>query len=326
MYRRTAVLQYLIRRILQTIPTLFFLTVIAFTFISLAPGDVVDAMFTVDQDLSAEKLEAQREALGLNAPIPIQYLNWLSKVFQGDLGNSFLQRKSVVTLISERMASTALLGFLALLTATIIGLTAGLISGLKQYSIVDYIVSLLSYGAYSFPNFFLGMIMIYIFAVHLQWLPSAGIISPGEEPSLLGLIKHLILPVSVLATQFVGIFARQTRSAVLEVLNQDYVRTARAKGLHPMVVQLRHILPNALIPVITVIGLSLPLLITGAVVTEIVFSWTGIGQLTVDAILGRDYPVIMGIVLIVGVVVTSANLLVDLTYAIVDPRIRYNQE
>ncbi len=316
-------LQYLIRRILQSIPTLFFLTIIAFTFISMAPGDVVDAMFTEELELTPEELEAQREDLGLNDPIPIQYIRWMGNVLRGDLGNSFLQRKSVVTLISERIGSTMLLGSLALLMATIIGLTAGLISGLKQYSWIDHIVSILSYGAYSFPNFFFGMIMIYIFSVLLGWLPSAGMRTPGEDTSFVDLFRHLILPVTVLATQFVGIFARQTRSAVLEVLNQDYVRTARAKGLRPIFVQLRHILPNALIPIITVIGLSLPLLITGAVVTEIVFSWTGIGQLTINAIFGRDYPVIMGIVLVVGIVVTLANLIVDLTYAVVDPRIRY---
>lgn len=316
--------QYIIRRLLQGIPTLIFLTIIAFAFISLAPGDVVDAMFTEESDMSAEELEAQREQLGLNDPIPVQYVNWLGEVVQGNLGQSFLRRLPVVDLISDRIGTTLLLGSLSLLTATILGVSAGLISGFKQYSWIDYIISIFSYGAYSFPNFFFGLIAIYIFSVKLGWLPSSGTYTPGEDRNHWDTIKHLILPVTVLSTQFIGIFARQTRSAVLEVLNEDYVRTAYGKGLHQRRVRFRHILPNALIPVITVIGLSLPLLITGAVVTEIVFSWTGIGQLTVNSIFGRDYPVIMGIVLMIGVVVTFANLLIDMTYAIVDPRIRYN--
>jgi peptide/nickel transport system permease protein len=183
-------------------------------------------------------------------------------------------------------------------------------------------VSVLSYGAWSFPNFYLGLILIYIFAVQLKILPSAGMLTPGVE-DFGDRLKHLILPVTALCVQFIGQFARQTRSAVLEVRGEEYVNTARAKGLRPRRITMRHILPNALIPIITVIGLSLPILITGAIVTEMVFSWSGMGTLMINAITARDYPVVMGTVLVIGIVVLSVNLIVDMLYAVVDPRIRY---
>lgn len=317
---------YILRRLIQALPTLLFLTMIAFTFISLAPGDVVDAMIDLEsaQALGPEWLEQRREALGLNDPVPVQYARWLGEVVQGNFGYSILRQRPVTQMIGERLWATIRLGGFAIVLATIVGVSAGLVSGMRQYSKLDHIISILSYGAYSFPNFFMGLLAIYVFAVRLQWLPSAGMFSPGEERTIADTLKHLILPVTVLGTQFIGIFARQTRSAVLEVLNQDYVRTAHAKGLHSRTVTVQHIFPNALIPIITVVGFSLPLLLTGAVVTEIVFSWSGIGKLTVDSIYGRDYPVIMGVVLLIGVGVTLANLAVDISYGFIDPRIRYD--
>ena len=315
---------YLVRRAVQSIPTLLLLTMIGFLFISLAPGDIVDAM--IDPTLLNQGgqgiLDAQRSALGLDQPLPVQYVDWLGEVIQGNLGYSFVTHRPVAVIIGERLGPTIQIGGLALLLAIIVGISAGLISGLRQYSLLDYVISIFSYSAWSFPNFYLALILIYIFAVKLRLLPSAGMMTPGVD-TFEDRARHLVLPVIVLSLQFIGMFARQTRSAVLEVLHDDYVTTARAKGLHESRIVLRHILPNALIPVLTVIGLALPLLITGAIITEIIFSWSGMGSLTVSAINARDYPVVMGIVLVIGVVVMVVNLLVDMLYAVVDPRVRY---
>lgn len=311
---------YLLRRVLQGVPTLLLLTLIAFLFISLAPGDAATAM--IDPTLGADALEARRAELGLDQPLPIRYLKWLAEVFRGNLGYSLIMRRPVSVMIGERLGPTLLLGGVSILLASAIGIAAGVISGLRQYSWLDYTISLLSYAAWSLPNFFLGLMLIYIFAIQFKILPSAGMFTPGAD-SFGNRLRHMILPVTVLAVQFIGIYARQTRSAVLDVLREDYVMTARAKGLREYRVALRHMLPNALIPVITVIGLSLPLVVTGAILTEIVFSWSGMGSLTVNAITARDYPVVMGIVLIIGICVLIANLLVDVAYAVVDPRIRY---
>ncbi|MCC6804196.1 MAG: ABC transporter permease [Anaerolineae bacterium] len=315
---------YLVRRAVQSIPTLLLLTMIGFLFISLAPGDIVDAMIdpTLLDQGGREMLEARRRALGLDQPLPVQYIDWLGEVIQGNLGYSFVTSRPVAIVIGERLGPTIQIGGLALLLAIFVGVSVGLVSGLRQYSMLDYVISVFSYGAWSFPNFYLALILIYVFAVKLRVLPSAGMLTPGVD-TVEDRIRHLILPVVVLSLQFIGMFARQTRSAVLEVLHDDYVTTARAKGLRENRVVLRHIMPNALIPVLTVIGLALPLLITGAIITEIIFSWSGMGSLTVSAINARDYPVVMGIVLVIGVVVMIVNLFVDLLYAVVDPRVRY---
>lgn len=314
---------YLIQRILQSMLTLLFLTIIAFTFLSLAPGDAIDAMIPPDSAMTAEELARQREALGLDRPVVIQYLAWVGQVVKGNLGFSLIFRRPVILMICERLWPTVQLGILAIAVSTLVGIAAGIFSGLNQYTVLDQLVSILSYGAFCIPNFYLGLMMIYVFSVKLKWLPSAGMFTPGAPFTLADRIRHLILPVAVLSVQFIGIYARQTRSAILEVLNAEYVRTARAKGLVERLVTVRHILPNAAIPVITVIGTSLPLVVTGALVTEMVFSWSGMGVLTVNSITNRDYPLLMGIVLLMGVAVSLANLVVDIAYAIIDPRIRY---
>jgi peptide/nickel transport system permease protein len=316
--------QYIFRRFLQSIPTLLMLTLITFGFMQLAPGDFVDAMIdpAALTENSEQVLAQQRAALGLDQPVVIQYVNWLGQLVQGNMGYSFVYRRPVLGMIGERLWGTLQLGGAAIIVAIIVGVSASVVSGLRPYSKFDYIVSVFSYGAWSFPNFYLGLILIYIFAVQLKILPSAGMLTPGVD-NLGDRLKHLILPVTALCVQFIGQFARQTRSAVLEVRGQDYVTTARAKGLRTQRVTLRHILPNALIPIITVIGLSLPILITGAIVTELVFSWSGMGILMINAITARDYPVVMGTVLVIGMVVLGVNLIVDMLYAVVDPRIRY---
>lgn len=317
---------YLIRRIVQSIPTLFFLTLISFTFIQLAPGDVVDVLIDplVAREQGPEAVAARRRELGLDQPAPIQYVNWLKEAVRGNLGYSFIYRRAVTEMIAERLWGTLQLTIPALILAVILGLAAGIVSSLKRYSLLDHFLSLVSYGAWSLPNFFLGLILIYLVSVQLKWLPSAGMFTPGKETDWVDRLQHLILPVSVLGVQFLGLFTRQTRSAMLDVITADFVNTARAKGLREPHIILRHILPNALIPIITIVGLSLPLLVTGALITEIVFTWSGMGSLTLNAILSRDYPVLMGVILIVGLGVVFFNLLTDLLYAVVDPRIRYS--
>ncbi|MBM3131339.1 MAG: ABC transporter permease [Chloroflexi bacterium] len=318
--------RYLVRRMLEAIPTLFFLTVIAFFFIDAAPGDVVDILIdpVFAKEQGPEGLAAMRRQFGLDQPVPIQYANWLGQVARGNLGYSFIHRRPVTVMIQERLWGTLQLSIPALILAVILGITVGVISGLRQYSLLDHTVSILSYGAWSLPNFYLGLILIYLFAVQLRWLPSAGMFAPNAEFDLLDRLRHLILPILVLSVQFIGLFARQTRSAMLEIIGSEYVNTARAKGLRERVVTLRHMLPNALIPIITVIGMSFPLLITGAIITETVFAWSGMGALTMSAILSRDYPVLMGIIFVVGLGVLVLNLVIDVLYAVVDPRIRYS--
>lgn len=317
-------LQYIVRRLIQAIPTLLLLTVVTFGFLQAAPGDYVDAMIdpTTLTANSEAALAQQRAALGLDQPVVIQYVRWIGQVAQGNLGFSFVYKQPVLRMIGDRLWATVQLGGVAIIVAVLLGVSAGVVSGLRPYSLFDQIVSILSYGAWSFPNFYLGMILIYIFAVQLKVLPSAGMMTPGVD-DFGDRIKHMILPVTALGVQFIGQFARQTRSAVLEVRAEDYVTTARAKGLSPRRITARHILPNALIPIITIVGLSIPVLITGAIVTELVFSWSGMGTLMLNAITARDYPVVMGTVLTIGVVVLIVNLIVDILYAVVDPRIRY---
>ena len=315
---------YLIRRILQSVPTLLALTMLAFAFLSLAPGDAIDAMISPADLVDPEELARQRQVLGLDKPAPIRYASWLGQVLRGNLGYSLIFRRPVTSMIGERLWPTVQLGILTLVVSTVVGVSVGILSALKQYSLFDHIISVLSYAAYSLPNFYLGLMTIYIIAIKLRLLPSAGMFTPGAPLDLLDRVRHLILPVAVLSVQFIGIYARQTRSAMLEVLRADYVTTARAKGLRERTVTLRHMVPNALIPVLTVVGGSLPLMVTGAIVTEVVFCWSGMGALAVAAIANRDYPIVMGVVVIVGLAIVTANLIVDISYAMVDPRIRYD--
>ena len=314
---------FLVQRVLSAVPTLLLLSMISFAFISLAPGDAVSAMVDPTAATDPERLSAERARLGLDQPLPVRYVRWLGSVLQGDFGHSALARRPVREILFERLPATIRLGLVALVVAVTVGVSAGIVSALRQYSAVDHVVSLASYAAYSLPNFFIGLVAIYVFAVHLRWLPSSGAATPGAPPSVIDTARHLVLPVLALSVQFIGIYARQTRSAMLETLRADHVRTARAKGLREATVTLKHVLRNGLIPVVTIVGLNLPLLITGAIVTEVVFSWPGMGALTVSAIYGRDYPVIMGVVLVIGIVVIATNLLVDLLYAVVDPRVDY---
>ncbi|MEY2196615.1 ABC transporter permease [Neobacillus sp. BF23-41] len=312
---------YVIRRILIAIPVLFGVTIVNFIIINIAPGNPVD-MF-VDPNTSTELLNLRKEQLGLNDPLWVQFFHWLGNLLQGNLGFSFSTYEPVSKLIVDRIGPTFELMLLALIVGLVIALPIGIISAVKQYSKLDYFVTGSSFFGISIPHFFLGLGLIYIFAVKWQILPAGGMSTLGSEGSFIDKVNHLILPVLVLATGIAGQYVRYIRASLLEVLGHDYLRTARAKGLKEMVVTNKHALKNALIPIITVIGLEIPFLLGGAVITEQVFQWPGMGQLTIQSIMSRDYPTLMALNLLTAFMVLFANLFTDILYSFVDPRIKY---
>ncbi|MFZ5814659.1 MAG: ABC transporter permease [Bacillota bacterium] len=313
---------YLVKRLLVALPVLLGVTVITFTIINLAPGDVVDLL--VDPNVSVADREAMRERLGLNDPMPVQYAKWLTQTLQGNLGYSYLNGQAVADRIGERIGPTLTLSLFSLLIAYLIAIPVGVISATRQYSLIDYVSSIFALIGVSIPNFFLGIGLIYLFALKLKVLPVSGMYTLGGQNDLIDLIQHMILPALVLGTGSVGQVTRFTRSAMLDVVRQDFIRTARAKGVSQALVTYKHALRNALIPVITLLGLQIPNLLGGAIITEQIFSWPGMGRLTIEAISSRDYPVLMGLNLMAAILVVIGGLLSDLLYSITDPRIRYS--
>jgi peptide/nickel transport system permease protein len=316
--------QYVLRRVAISAPVLLVVTIIAFILVDLAPGDAVSAMIdpVSRAEMGPEWVELREEQLGLNKPLAVQYLLWLKEVAQGNLGYSLIGGQSVGSQILDRIGPTLLLMGSAILFGTLIGIPLGVISAVRQYSAIDYLTTVLGFLAISTPTFFLGLALMYIFAVHLGWLPTSGMRSLGVPDSTIDLIKHMIMPVTVLTLAHTPLSMRYARSSMLEALRQDYVTTARAKGLRERVVLVRHALRNALIPLITIIGISLPELLSGAVITETIFQWPGMGLLAMRAVNSRDYPLILGVILVTATLVLISNLIADLLYAVADPRIR----
>lgn len=315
--------KYIVRRILISIPVLFGITVIVFALIQIAPGDPVAGMIdpTIG-NFDAERIEVEREKLGLNEPLVVQYFFWLGRVMKGDLGYSLITQKPVAEQIQERLGPTLKLTISALVLSSVIGVTVGVISAVKQYSVIDYVSTFFSFIAVSLPGFFLALAMIYLFALKLNWLPTSGMSSLGQEASLWDEILHMIMPVTILGVGSAAPLVRYARSSMLDILNQDYVVLARAKGVREWATIIWHAFPNALIPLITVIGLRLPVLFAGSVIVEQIFHWQGLGSLNIWAVLNQDYSVLMALNLISAVLVLGANLLTDIAYAIVDPRIK----
>lgn len=313
--------KYILRRLLIAIPVLFGVTVIAYFIMTLAPGDAVDML--VDPGLSPQDIALKKQALGLDQPVFVQYVKWLGQLAQGNLGYSFNNRRPVTERIGERLGSTLTLAFSALLFSYLLAIPIGVLAAVRQYSIWDYIATVFSFLGVSVPSFFFGLLLIYFFALKLDWFPTGGTHTIGAPFSLADRLSHLILPMTVLSLQNIGAVMRYTRSSMLDVIHQDYIRAARAKGLQERVVLFRHALRNALIPVITLAGLQFPFLLGGAIITEQIFNWPGMGRLAVEAITQRDYPTIMGINLLAAVMVIIGNLLADVMYGVVDPRIRY---
>lgn len=320
---------YILRRILISIPVLLGITIVGFVALKLSPGDPL--LTSVNPEVLAnllsqpQLLEAERRRLGFDQPIfPNQYLNWLGNVLQGDLGFSLTSRRPIVHEIGSRLPQTLLLMIVSLTLAVAIGIPIGVITAVRQYSKLDYGLNAVAIFLASTPVFVLGLIGIYIFAVNLRWLPTGQVHTVGRT-DIADLIHHLILPATVLAIVNAAPLIRYTRASMLEVLNSEYVTTARSKGLVDRLVIGRHAFRNALIPIITIVALLIPEAIAGAVITEQIFAWNGMGQLAVKAAGARDPSLMMGIILITGIAVLVANILADIGYAIADPRVRYDR-
>lgn len=314
---------YILRRILISLPIILGITVIVFLLANMMPGDAVMAMISSDTPMEADLIKLRQGQLGLDLPVHVQYGRWLGNLLRGNLGFSFQTGEPVARMIIGRIPATLELMGVSLLISIILGVIFGTLSALRQYSALDYGLTLFGFTGISIPDFFLGMILIFVFALKLKWFPTSGMVTAGTAFSWGDNLRHLFLPALALALVRTSVFMRYTRASVLEVINDDYVRTARAKGMTEFVVIARHVLRNALIPVITVIGVSLTVLFAGSVIIETIFQWPGIGLMFISAISLRDSPVIMGYVLVSAFVVLIANLLTDVAYSWVDPRIRY---
>jgi peptide/nickel transport system permease protein len=310
--------KFLAGRLASILPTLFFVTVLIFGLQQLLPGD--PAMILAGEDQDPNVVAYLRQKMHLDEPLPVQYFHWLANVLQGDLGESLRIQKPVTELILEKLPVTAQLASMAILIALAIGITAGVISAVKKDTAWDYAANVFALWGLSTPNFWLGILMILLFAVQLGWLPASGYVSPFDD--LKENLAAMIMPAFVLGNAFAAVLMRHTRSAMLQVLSSDYVRTARAKGLSERVVILKHALRNALTPVITLGALGFGELLGGTVLTESVFSIPGFGKLIVDAVFNRDYAVVQGVVLVTATTYIVLNLLADLAYFFVNPRMR----
>src|SRR5471030_211146 len=309
-------LNFLIKRLAAIIPTLFFVSVLIFSLQQLLPGDPAIAMAGEDRDPNV--VAYLRGKFHLDEPLPVRYWYWVNGVFHGDLGDSVRIQKPVVELIREKLPVTIELAVLAMAIALTIGISAGIVSAVLKDTVWDYATNVFALWGLSTPNFWLGILLIMLFAVKLGWLPASGYVSPFED--LKGNLAAMIMPAFVLGNAFAAVLMRHTRSAMLQVLSADYVRTARAKGLDERVVVLKHALRNALVPVITLGALGFGELLGGTVLTETVFSIPGFGKLIVDAVFNRDYSVVQGVVLFTATVYITLNLLADLAYFLVNPR------
>jgi ABC-type dipeptide/oligopeptide/nickel transport system permease component len=303
--------RFILRRLLLSIPTLFGVLVVAFLLLYVAPGDPVEAM--VGERADSVTIARLRQQLRLDDPLPTRFGHYVGSVLKGDLGNSYITNRPIVQDIRERFPKTLQLAGAAMLLATVIGLTLGVFSARNPGGIVDRFALGLAYLGISFPVYWVGLLLILLFAVTLHWLPPSGY----------GSLRFLVLPAVTLGMRSIAFLARMTRSAMLESLSADFVRTARAKGLSERVVTMKHALRNALIPVITVLGLDFGAYLTGSILTETIFSWPGIGRYVVNAISRRDLPAIQGAVLFLSTVFVLVNLLTDLAYAKADPRVSY---
>lgn len=314
--------QFILQRLIHGITVVLGVSLLVFVAVEFAPGDVVDAMMPPESYTTEEAKERMREQLGLNDPAPLRYAQWLSRVAQADLGFSLTARQPVIDMIMARMPQTLQLVGFALVTSVVIGIGTGIMAAVKQYSWIDYVTTFMSFVWLSVPGFFLGLGMIYIFAVRLNWFPSFGASTAGAENPLLDRMHHLILPGLTLALELAAALTRYTRASVLDVLHLDYMRTARAKGLTNNQILVRHALRNALIPIVTVIAVRIPFLIGGAVIIESVFQWPGLGTLMLNASTQKDYPVVMGLGLIITILVVASSFIADVAYSLIDPRIR----
>ncbi len=309
---------YLLQRLATIVPTLFFVSILIFGLQQLLPGD--PALILAGEDRDENVIKYLREKFHLDEPLPMRYLYWIGGVLQGDLGDSLRIQQPVLDLILQKLPVTVQLAAMAIVIALVIGITAGIVSAVLKDSVWDYAANVVALWGLSTPNFWLGIMLILFFSVWLGWLPASGYVSPFED--LKASLAAMIMPAFVLGNAIAAVLMRHTRSAMLQVLNADYVRTARAKGLVERVVVLKHALRNALIPIITLGALEFGTLLSGAVLTEQVFTIPGFGKLIVDAVFNRDYAVVQGVVMFTATVYITLNLLADLAYFLVNPRLR----
>jgi len=318
---------YILRRLFQSALTLFVISIILFGLISLVPGGMMTA-YAENPDMTPEDIARLEAKYGLNDPVPVRYLKWLGNTLTGDWGNSYVSKRPALQEISERLPNTMLLMGVMLVVTLLIAVPLGILSAIKQYTWFDHVTTTLAFAGQSLPVFWFGLLLIIIFHVTLKrpdgspLLPGSGMATLGADFSLIDRIEHLILPVTMLALVSAAGYMRYMRSSMLDVIHEDYVRTARAKGLRERMVIYKHAMRNALIPLITLIGLDLPSLFGGALFTETIFAWPGIGRLYFTAALKTDYPVIMAVLVIYSGLIILSSLLVDILYAALDPRIR----
>lgn len=303
---------YILRRLVLLIPVLVGVSFAVFMMLHLTPGD--PARIVAGPTATPEQVQDVRHALGLDQPLYRQYIQYMGRLVQGDLGRSIITNRTVISELWPRLVATLQLSATAMIVAVIVGMSMGVISAIRQYSVIDNVLSVLSLVGLSTPAYWLGLMLILVFSLRLGWFPTAG----------QGGIRHFVLPVITLAAFATATVARMTRGSMLDVLHEGYMQTARAKGLRERVVLLRHALKNALIPIVTVVGIQVGRLISGAVLTETVFSWPGLGRFLVDSIKARDFPVVQGGILIAALGFVLVNFLVDLLYSVIDPRIRYS--
>jgi peptide/nickel transport system permease protein len=314
---------FFLRRLLSAIPVMFIITFATFVLMQMLPGGPL-AAYENNPEISQEDIERLRHEMGLDRPIPVQYWAWLKNFVRGDWGYSFATKRPVLREIWDRLPNTLYLTGFSLILALIIAIPVGIISATRQYSMFDHITTTLTYVGRSMPVYYSGLLLIIIFSIWLRWFPSGGMHTLGKEFSIIDSLRHLFLPVVSLSTLIAAKYVRFLRTSMLEVIHQDYIRTAEAKGLHNRIIIYKHAFRNAAIPLVTVVAIDLPVLFAGALFTETVYSWPGMGRLFVDSATRFDYSIVMGIVAAIAFLVVVSNLIADVIYGILDPRITYS--
>jgi peptide/nickel transport system permease protein len=314
--------RFVVRRVIQAVPTFFGITLLAFAVLKLAPGDPVLLLFGA-QNLRADEMAALRAAYGLDQPMPIQYLSWLGHVLTGDFGRSFLYKRPVIEMIQAALPNTLLLATLALIVTVAVGVPLGVVAARYRGSWIDQIIRILGVAGHAIPIFWFGLLFILILSVQFRLFPVGGMLTVGKDPfDIPDRLAHLAGPVLTLSLAGIANYSRYMRTETLEVLSQDYVRTARAKGLQENLVLFVHALRNALLPLVTAVGTQVAFLLSGAIVTEQVFAWPGMGRMTLEAVRSKDYPIVMAVVVISSMMLLFSYIMRDIAYGVVDPRVR----